>query len=155
MKHYQIIIAILAVAVSFVSCGSSGDDEVPTYQEPNYTQHEKPQWNNAVEEVKPGEKYPTDLTAYIQLPGSISAYSSNADELAAFCGDECRGSGTLVDNVWCIRIWGNVGDNITLRFYCYEPNRYMYHSIETIVLKDDEHLGTFDDPLLISFDVDK
>ena len=151
MKHYQIIIAILAVAVSFVSCSSSGDDETVE----QYTQHEKPQWNNAVEEVKPDEKYPTDLTAYIQLPGSISAYSSNADEMAAFCGDECRGNGTLVDNVWCIRIWGNVGDKITLRFYCYEPNRYMYHSTETIVLKDDERLGTFDDPLVINFDVDK
>jgi hypothetical protein len=80
---------------------------------------------------------------------------SNQLELGIFCGDECRGSVTLVDNVWCIRIWGNVGDNITLRFYCYEPNRYMYHSIETIVLKDDEHLGTFDDPRLMSFDVDK
>ena len=104
--------------------------------------------------VKPNEKYPTDLTAYIQLPSSISAYSSNADEMAAFCGDEPRGEGSFVDGVWCIRIWGYVGEKITLRYYC-GTNRYMYHSTETIVLQDDEHLGTFDDPRLMSFDVDK
>lgn len=140
--------------MSFVSCGSSGDDEIPTYVEPTYTQHQAPQWNNVVNAEKPNEKYPTDLTAYIQLPDSIKAYASNADELAAFCGDECRGDGTLMDGVWCIRIWGKVGDNITLKYYC-ATNKYMYHSTESIVLKDDEHLGTYDEPLLISFDVDK
>ena len=160
MKHYQIIIAILAVVVSFVSCGSSGSDETPTYVEPTIPQHNAPQWNTVVDVVKPNEKYPTDLTAYIQLPSSISAYSSNADEMAAFCGDEVRGVGTFIwdetskDGVWCIRIWGNVGEKITLRYYC-GTNRYMYHSTETIVLQDDEHLGTFDDPRLMSFDVDK
>ena len=139
--------------MSFVSCGSPGDDEPPTYVEPTYPQHPSPQWNDVVDVVKPNEKYQTDLTVYIQLPGSISAYTSNEDELAAFRGDECRGIGTLVDDVWCIRVWGNVGDNITLRYYS-ATNKYMYHSTETIVLKDDEHLGTFDDPRLIGFDVD-
>ena len=153
MKHYQIIIAILAVVASFVSCGSAGDDETPTpYVEP--TKHEKPQWNTVVDEVKPNEKYPTDLTAYIQLPSSISAYSSNADEMAAFCGDEPRGDGSVVDGVWCIRIWGYVGEKITLKYYC-ATNEYMYHSTDNIVLQDDEHLGTFDAPRLMSFDVDK
>ena len=140
--------------MSFVSCGSSGSDETPTYVEPTIPQHNAPQWNTVVDEVKPNEKYPTDLTAYIQLPSSISAYLSNADQLGAFCGDENRGTGNLIDGVWCIRIWGNVGDNITLKSYC-ATNRYMYHSTETIVLQDDEHLGTFDDPRLMSFDVDK
>ncbi len=74
--------------------------------------------------------------------------------MAAFCGDEPRGEGSFVDGVWCIRIWGYVGEKITLRYYC-GTNRYMYHSTETIVLQDDEHLGTFDDPRLMSFDVDK
>ena len=140
--------------MSFVSCGSSDDNETPTYVEPTYTQHEKPQWNNAVDVVKPNEKYPTDLTAYIQLPGSISAYSSEADEMAAFCGDEPRGKGSFVDGVWCIRIWGNVGDNITLRYYC-ATNKYIYHSAETIVLKDEEQLGTYDEPRTVYFIVNK
>ena len=139
--------------MSFVSCGSSDSDQTPTYVEPAIPQHNAPQWNTVVDEVKPNEKYPTDLTAYIQLPSSISAYSSNADEMAAFCGDEPRGEGSFVDGVWCIRIWGYVGENITLRYYC-ATNKYMYHSTGTIELKDDEHLGTFDDPRLFSFDVD-
>ncbi len=144
----------MAVAVSFVSCGSSDDNETPTYVEPTYTQHEKPQWNNAVDVVKPNEKYPADLTAYIQLPDSMKAYVSNADELAAFCGEEPRGDGSVVDGVWCIRIWGNVGDNITLRYYC-ATNKYIYHSAETIVLKDEEQLGTYDEPRTVYFIVNK
>ena len=70
----------------------------------------------------------------------MKAYVSNADELAAFCGEEPRGDGSVVDGVWCIRIWGNVGDNITLRYYC-ATNKYIYHSAETIVLKDEEQFG--------------
>lgn len=130
------------------------EEKTPTYLEPTYPQHNAPQWKNAVDVVKPNEKYPTDLTTYIQLPGAIGAYSSNADEMAAFCGDECRGNGTLIDGVWCIKIWGNVGDKIALRFYC-ATNKYMYHSRETIVLKDNENLGTYDEPRLMGFDVDK
>lgn len=139
--------------MSFVSCGS-GNDEQPTYVEPVYPKHDSPQWNSVVNSAKPNETFPTDLTAYIQLPGAIGAYSSNQDEMAAFCGDECRGDGTYIEGVWCLRIWGNVGDKITLRFYC-ATNKYMYHSTETIVLKDDEHLGTFDEPRLMGFDVDQ
>ena len=154
MKHYQIIIAILAVAVSFVSCGSSDGDETPTYVEPTYTQHQSPQWNSVAEAEKPSEKYPADLTAYIQLPDSMKAYVSNADELAAFCGSECRGDGTLVDGVWCVRIWGNVGDDITLKYYC-ATNKYMYYSAETLVFKGDEHIGTYDEPRTVYFIVEK
>jgi hypothetical protein len=137
-----------------VSCGSSGDDEPSTYVEPAIPQHNAPQWKDVVDVVKPNEKYPTDLTAYIQLPGSISAYASSADEMAAFCGDEPRGDGSVVDGVWCIRIWGNVGDNITLRYYC-ATNKYMYNSEEPIVLTDETHKGTYDDPVMVYMRVEK
>jgi hypothetical protein len=96
---------------------------------------------------------PIDLTAYIQLPSSFIPYLSNSDELAASCGDENRGTGTLIDGVWCIRIRGNVGDKITLRYYC-ATNRLIYNSTETIELKGDVNLGTFDDPRIIDFNLD-
>lgn len=108
------------------------------------TNIEKPIWEN----------YTTDLTAYIQLSESLKPYASNADELAAFCGNESRGNGTYIDGVWCIKIWGNVGDKITLKYYC-ATNKYMYHSAETIELKDNERFGTFDEPKTIYFIIDK
>ena len=163
MKHYQIIIAILAVAVSFVSCGSSGDDEIPTYVEPTYTQHEDPQWEDPTTGggSSSATPYPGDMTVYLQLPDSLKAYMSNADKLAAFCGSECRGvaSRPANDEVWLIRIYGDVNakphEQIKLRYYC-ATNKYMYSSVETIEFKGDgDRIGTYDEPRTVYFIVDK
>ncbi len=131
----------------FASCASSGDDEQPTYVEPVYQKFDSPQWN---EKTVENEVYAADMTAYITLPDSLKAYISNADELAAFCGDEIRGTATRPanDDVWCIRMYGNVGDALTLKYYC-ATNKYMYQSVEPIVLNNDTRIGTYDEPLTV------
>ena len=140
--------------MSFVSCGSSGDDEVPTYQEQKYTQHESPQWDNVAEAEKPSKKYASNMMVYVQLPDSMKAYISTADKMADFCGSECRGTATLIDDVWCVSIWGADEENITLKYYC-ATNKYMYYSAETLVFKGDEHIGTYDEPRTVYFIVEK
>ncbi len=139
----------MAVVVSFVSCASSSDDEQQTYKEPVYQKFETPQWSSS-EKVVENEAYAADMTAYVTLPDSLKANISNADELAAFCGDEIRGTATRPanDEVWCIRMYGNVGDALTLKYYC-AANKYMYQSVEPIVLTDDTHRGTYDEPLTV------
>ena len=156
MKYLQIMMAALAVVVSFVSCSSSGDDEIPTYVEPTYTQHDSPQWGGDAGTSEPASTYPADLTAYVQLPDSLKAYLSDADEMAAFCGNECRGvaSRPANDEVWMIRIYGNVGDEVTLKYYC-ATTKYMYDSAESIVLSDDTHKGTYDEPVTMYMRVEK
>lgn len=165
MKYYQIMMAALAVVVSFASCSSSGDDETPTYVEPTYTQHEDPQWEDPASGdsgsttggSSSATPYPGDMTAYVQLPDSLKAYMSNADKLAAFCGSECRGvaSRPANDEVWLIRIYGNVGDEITLKYYRADK-KYIYDSVEPkIVLSNDSHLGTYDDPVTIFMKVEE
>ena len=142
--------------MSFASCSSSGDDETPTYVEPTYTQHGSPQWGSDTGTPDPVSTYPADLTAYVQLPDSLKAYLSDADKMAAFCGTEYRGLATRFagDNVWMIRIYGNVGDEITLKYYC-ATNKYIYDSVESIVLNDDTHKGTYDEPVTMYMRVEK
>lgn len=154
------MMAALMVVVSFASCGSSGDDQTPTYVEPIYTQHDSPQWNSQTGgdtgTPDPVATYPADLTAYVLLPDSLRAYLSEADEMAAFCGDECRGVAIRPanDEVWMIRIYGNVGDEVKLKYYC-ATNKYMYNSEEPIVLTDETHKGTYDDPVMVYMRVEE
>ena len=150
------MMAALAVVVSFASCSSSGDNEIPTYVEPTYTQHDNPQWEDPTGGSSSTTPYPSDMTAYVQLPDSLKPYLSNADELAAFCGSECRGvaSRPANDEVWMIRIYGNVGDEISLKYYC-AINKYFYNSVEPIVLSNDDHKGTYDEPIMVYMRVEK
>ena len=154
------MMAALAVVVSFASCSSSGDDETPTYVEPTYTQHDPPQWSKQISGDAgisiPASTYAADLTAYVQLPDSLKAYLSAADEMAAFCGSECRGTAIRPanDEVWMIRIYGNVGDEISLKYYC-ATNKYFYNSVEPIVLSNDDHKGTYDEPIMVYMRVEK
>ncbi len=126
-----------------------GNNEQPSYKEPEYQKFDTPQWKKS-ENAVGKEVYAADMTAYITLPDSLKANISNADELAAFCGDEIRGTATRPanDDVWCIRMFGNVGDALTLKYYC-ATNKYMYKSAEPLVLTDDTHIGTYDEPVTI------
>ena len=151
--------------MSFVSCSSAGDDETPTYKEPVYTQHEDPLWDDPTSggsgstggSSSSATPYPSDMTMYLQLPDSLKAYISNADKLAAFCGSECRGiaSRPANDEVWFIRIYGYVGDEITLKYYRAEK-KYMYDSVEPqIVLSSDVNMGTYDAPVTVFMRVEE
>ncbi len=63
-------------------------------------------------------KYPSvmPVTSRIAKAGGIMA-DRGEFEIAAFCGDECRGVGVAVDDWIMISVYGNAGDEISFRLH--------------------------------------
>ncbi|MDE6637674.1 MAG: chitobiase/beta-hexosaminidase C-terminal domain-containing protein, partial [Muribaculaceae bacterium] len=82
------------------------------------------------------------------MPVIASLESLNADdyEVAAFCGNECRGIGVPVDGLMMINVHGNAGDVITFRFIN-SANQEMISQSKAIF--EEKPVGTFADPFVV------
>ena len=100
--------------------------------------------------VVDNHRYPSvmPLTAnLIDIDGNVA--DASAYEVAAFCGDECRGIGVYVDGVIMINIHGNIGDLISFRFITPDEKEMVS---STTVSFDEMPLSTFNAPFGIGLD---
>lgn len=87
-------------------------------------------------------KYASVMPMIASLEGvNIEDYT-----IAAFCGDECRGIGSVVDGLVMINVHGNYGDAISFRFI--GDDKEMQSA--TTLSFDEKPLGTFNEPFCIS-----
>lgn len=82
-------------------------------------------------------KYPEVMTAFVSLPETLAFEQRSNDKLAAFVGDECRGTGTLVEtggqNVYRFDIRGKKGEKAPVYFLYYSlQTSGIYKAAETI-----------------------
>ncbi|MDE5883330.1 MAG: leucine-rich repeat protein, partial [Muribaculaceae bacterium] len=82
------------------------------------------------------------VIASIDALGDVEDY-----QVAAFCGDECRGIGKVVDGVFMINVHGNAGDVIAFRFIGNDSEEML--SATTVVFNQNPE-GTFANPFIIS-----
>ena len=82
------------------------------------------------------------VTAELYKAGDIKADAADY-EVAAFCGDECRGTGVVVDGVMMINVHGNAGDAISFRFVGPEGTERLSTSAVTFAEKP---LSSINDP---------
>ncbi|MDE6548143.1 MAG: chitobiase/beta-hexosaminidase C-terminal domain-containing protein, partial [Muribaculaceae bacterium] len=82
------------------------------------------------------------VIASIDALGDVEDY-----QVAAFCGDECRGIGKVIDGVFMINVHGNSGDVIAFRFIGADNEEML--SATTVVFNQDPE-GTFANPFIIS-----
>ncbi|MDE6633503.1 MAG: hypothetical protein K2K23_10935, partial [Muribaculaceae bacterium] len=82
------------------------------------------------------------MIASLDVVGDIEDY-----QVAAFCGDECRGIGVVVGDAVMINIHGNEGDVIGFRFIGSDENEII--SATDVVFKE-KPVGTFADPFMIA-----
>lgn len=62
-------------------------------------------------------RYPSVMPVTAALVSEAGAHADVDDYVVgAFCGDECRGIGVVVDGVMMINVHGENGDNITFRY---------------------------------------
>ncbi len=62
-------------------------------------------------------RYPSVMPVTAALVSEAGAHADADDYVVgAFCGDECRGIGVVVDGVMMINVHGENGDNITFRY---------------------------------------
>lgn len=77
---------------------------------------------------------------------SLEGLGADACEIAAFCGDECRGIGVAVDGLMMINVHGNSGDVIDFRFIN-TANQEMISPTQAVF--DENPVGTFADPFIV------
>lgn len=82
------------------------------------------------------------VIATLEASGDIEDY-----QVAAFCGDECRGIGVIVDGTVMINVHGNAGDIISFRFIGSDSAEMI--SSTTAVFAEKPQ-GTFGSPFAIS-----
>ncbi|MDE6512070.1 MAG: leucine-rich repeat protein, partial [Muribaculaceae bacterium] len=82
------------------------------------------------------------MIASLDINGDVEDY-----QVAAFCGDECRGIGAVVDDVVMINIHGNEGDVIGFRFIGSDEQEMIS---STSVVFTEKPTGTFAKPFAIA-----
>ena len=132
MKRLSYILTIL-VSICFMS---SCEEEVvyPTFNAPGWTVVDNP-------------NYSVSMTVIASIPDYIAKNAQLGDELAVFAGDQCRGVGKKVGDVYYIMVDGTDNENPTLEFRYYSAgNRYMYRTNNTYQFKANGMIGTVEAP---------
>lgn len=92
-----------------------------------------------------------DNHKYASVMPMITSFDAVGDvddyQLAAFCGDECRGIGKVIDDVIMINVHGNPGDVITFHFIGNDSEEML--SATSVVFNQNPE-GTFANPFMIS-----
>lgn len=181
MKKLKTITLLIASALIWAACGggddpiapSGGDNNTPSTPtnptnptdptDPTPPVKEKqtftaPMWINSVTPV-PAEQATSSIVMYVSLPQELVAGLDGGDELAAFCGDECKMVLTLTDktlekNVWSCMINDlKVGDKLTLKYYS-AKTKYMYVTTSPVTITDvNMNYGSFDNPMPLTMSV--
>jgi hypothetical protein len=128
-----------------ISCSSS-DSSV------YYPTFEKPDWS-----VANSESYEYSMTAIVTLPSSLLPYENDADELAIFCGSECRGTAERIQidaetSVWALLIYGNSNESLYFKYYS-SHDKFMYKDASYLMFEDNDKYGTFDEPVILSMTI--
>lgn len=171
MKKLIMIVLAASLCLTLTSCGggddaptsdtttqppSSNDSEEEDSQDseatpsPVYPEFDAPQWDAAGIE----NKYDNNMTVYVVLPDSLASTAHSDDEIAVFCGDECRGvaySESLGNgkSVWMAMVYGNDGDALTFKYYS-ASSRHLYNTGSTISFSGDTQYGNVDAPVALS-----
>ncbi len=107
---------------------------------------EAPQWNNPAEGV-----YQSSMTAVIRLSDFLQSYANGNDRIAAFVGDECRGTASPQDveeqTLYFLYIKGNTSetDKVTLAYYS-AANKKIYTCTDLLAFEQNGIYGTASDP---------
>jgi len=97
------------------------------------------------------------MTIVVQLPDNIRTYEQEADQIGAFIGDECRGTGTLVTtgngSTFFILIHGTASEQGRLSFKYYSSMKmHMYATSPFLDFMADGSYGSVDNPRVLTLD---
>lgn len=182
MKKLATIILAVALGLSLVSCGG-GDDGPSTPQTPQtpstpdtpntpntggedpstpdepqtptYPTFAAPEWENEARGVE--NRYDNDMTVYVVLPADLAQSETSGDQIAVFCGSECRGVAyreqLAADKyVWIAMVHGNDGESLTFKYYS-ATSRHLYQTTAAIPFQGDTQYGNADAPETLSLTI--
>lgn len=80
------------------------------------------------------KSHPSVMPVICQVQHDGTPLPCDEYEIAAFCGDECRGVGVVVDGWVMMSVFGNVGEEISFRIYsdfCHKESRLSHTLVFT------------------------
>jgi hypothetical protein len=101
-------------------------------------------------------KYPVTMSAVVQLPADLAKHMQSSDQLGAFVGEECRGTGTVValdtTQVFFLLIHGTAAEQSQIQFKYYSAwASRLYETKPFLSFQADGHYGTVDTPGELEF----
>jgi hypothetical protein len=120
------------------------EETFPTFPAPNWS-------------FNPGE-YPVNMTAVVKLPANLIQYAQEDDQLAAFAGEKCLGTGEqqASKGLYYVTIHGTTGDAPLISFQYYSArNKYLYNTGDLFAFETDKVFGIEDEPEELPFSIVK
>lgn len=109
MKNCFILLVLGTLLTGVIGCGKK-HHALPKFPAPTWT-------------VDETGKYPATMTAVVLVPLTLQPYVMKTDQLAAFVGEECRGTATLIRSgsvsAFFILIHGTPSEEVKLSFKYY------------------------------------
>lgn len=135
MKKIRIYLMAVILLTAVAGVTSCSDKDEPATTTP-------PQWS-----AVSSPDFSVSMTAVVVLPDYLQAYYQDGDPVAAFVGDQCRGTGTVIDGKFYVLIKGAAGETgkVTFKYYSHY-SKYMYSTGELMPFEADEIYGTTDAP---------
>lgn len=135
MKNYFVVIAV------FLSLGMGSCKKHHTLP-----RAAAPEWT-----VDNAGKYPESMTVVVQVPDNLRPYILKTDQIGAFVGDECRGTGIWVHSgsvsAFFILIHGTSAEQSKVSFKYYASWRSnIYQTDAFLDFSVDGNYGTADEP---------
>ena len=140
MKKY-LVIFLLAVALTGLGSCTKHHHALPTFPVPTWS-------------VDTTGKYSATMTAVVLVPPDLQPYVLRADQLAAFVGEECRGTATLVRSgsveAFFVLIHGDPSEDVKLSFKYYSDwKATMYTTTAFLKFTVDGSYGSADGPQVL------
>lgn len=154
MKKHIFKIALLAiVSLLSISCGGGGSDSPEPDTPPVDNKFPAPQWESDARIIE--NKYEGSMAVCLSLDEPLLAASASTDQLAVFCGSECRGVAYREDlgggkYVWIAMVHGEDGDVLTFKYYA-AATQFMYTTTATATFTKDTQYGNVDNPVTVTF----
>ena len=136
MQHKNILILFILPAL-LLAC--KPQEVAQKYDKPNWTFTAKPEFS-------------VSMTAAVMLPDNLNPYRTDSDMMVALVGDEVRAVGNLYEGIFYLHIQGSDSEvsDITFRYWN-ARTLYMYQAEEVVPFRENDILGTPDDPLILTF----
>jgi hypothetical protein len=94
------------------------------------------------------------MTAIVILPPNLAQNAQDDDQLAAFTGEECRGIGGKVGDLYFVSIQATQEEDFTVRFGYYSAsNKYLYTTGNLFPFEMNGNVGSDDEPEVLQLSI--
>jgi hypothetical protein len=141
MKHYTKI-SLFSLFILAMAGGCQEKDEFNDFQSSS------PDW------MVNSSLYSVSMTAIVCLPPNLAQYAQDDDLLGAFSGNECRGIGGKLGDLYYVSIQAAPEEDFTVQFIYYSArNKYLYTTDDLFPFEMNGMVGSDEEPVVLQLEI--